>query len=532
MIRAKNRKSLLLFSKRIVIFLAAVLIFAPAGGNARAQLFEDFDDVTLLPGRGWFKQNNSNPVGLNWFQGNHNVFPAQSGTPTSYIGANYGSTTGENTISNWLLTPNLTLYNGGVIKFWTRTTSNVTFPDRLELRLSTNGASTNVGTTPTSVGDFTRLLLTINPDLTEDGYPTVWTQYTISLSGLPPQGVSGRVAFRYFVTDGGTMGNNSFYIGVDTFSYLPIIGDPFPRAPLDYNGDGKTDFAVVRQTGGGLGGQVTWFIHNGTTHTQTAWGSTTDFFVAGDFDGDGKTDITVYRPQGGSSFFYTLRSSNGTFTARQLGTAIDDPTVVGDYDGDGIADYAVYRDGGQPGQKSFWYYLGSATPGGAIRYVEWGQNGDAPIPGDFDGDGKNDFCVQRPDGGGLGVFHLNKSGGGLETVYWGRASDSVLPGDYDGDGKDDFAVTRGSGSGHIAWNVLGRNNNNIIHSGLLWGVNGNDFPAPGDYDGDGKNDIAVWSPNANSQQTYFFVRQSSNAALRTFEWGQQGDYPVANYNSH
>ena len=37
------------------------------------------------------------------------------------------------------------------------------FADRLELRLSTNGASTNVGTTTTSVGDFTTLLLTVNP---------------------------------------------------------------------------------------------------------------------------------------------------------------------------------------------------------------------------------------------------------------------------------------------------------------------------------------------------------------------------------
>src|SRR5204862_6521990 len=36
-------------------------------------------------------------------------FPAQAGSSTSYIGANFNNTTGTNTISNWLLTPPVTL---------------------------------------------------------------------------------------------------------------------------------------------------------------------------------------------------------------------------------------------------------------------------------------------------------------------------------------------------------------------------------------------------------------------------------------
>src|SRR6516164_971169 len=32
-----------------------------------------------------------------------------------------------------------------------------------------------------------------------------------------------------------------------------------PNAPVDFNGDGKTDFVVVRNTGGGANGQLTWF---------------------------------------------------------------------------------------------------------------------------------------------------------------------------------------------------------------------------------------------------------------------------------
>jgi hypothetical protein len=524
---------LILFGRALV--LSSVLFFLPAlaGATVSAQpIVENFDNISTLPSSGWFMRNNSAPVGTTgWFQGSTSIFPAHTGAPASYIAANFNNTTGTNTISNWLLAPNRTLISGDVIKFWTRTPSGSAFPDRLEVRLSANGASTDVGTTATSVGDFTTLLLSINANLEVGGYPGSWTEFTIILSGLPAGGVNGRIAFRYFVTGGGPTGDNSNYIGIDSFSYLPIIVDPpFGEAPLDYNGDLRTDYVVVRNTGGGFGGQMTWFIHNGATHTQTLWGISTDYFVSGDFDGDDKADITVYRPQAGNSFFYTLRSSNGTFIARQLGTAVDDPTVVGDYDGDDIDDYAVYRGGASQGQKSFWYYLGSATPGGGLTYFEWGQNGDFPAPGDYDGDNKNDFCIQRNNGGGEGVFHLNKSSGGTEAVFWGRASDLVVPGDYDGDNKTDFAVVRSNGA-QIIWSVLGRNNN-TIHLGQPWGLAATDFPAAGDYDGDGKVDIAVWRPSGNSDQNFFYARKSSNGALHAFEWGQQGDYPVTHFNTH
>ena len=82
------------------------------------------------------------------------------------------------------------------------------FADRLEVRMSTSGASTNVGATNTSVGDFTNLLLTVNPTLITTGagsYPNTWTQFTATVSGVTGT-VTGRFAFRYFVTSGGPGG--------------------------------------------------------------------------------------------------------------------------------------------------------------------------------------------------------------------------------------------------------------------------------------------------------------------------------------
>ena len=217
----------------------ALVLTSSITTNATAQAInEGFNDITTLAGAGWVQTNNSVPVGsTSWFQGNPvalgGPFDAFNGATNAYIGANFNNTTGANTISNWLLTPNSTIKNGDVIQFYTRTYAPTAYADRLEVRLSTNGASTNVGVGVGSaaVGDFTTLLLSINPTLNLSAYPTTWTQYTITISGLSAP-TSGRFALRYFVTNGGPSGNNSDYIGIDNFIYSPYVCPSFTMTPV------------------------------------------------------------------------------------------------------------------------------------------------------------------------------------------------------------------------------------------------------------------------------------------------------------
>jgi len=215
--------------KKIITSIFTVLLITTTfSSNLNAQAInEGFDVITTLPGAGWVQTNNSVPVGsTNWFQGTAvaggGPFDSFNGAAASYIGANFNNTTGTNTISNWLITPNRTLKNGDVIQFHTRTYAPTAYADRIEVRMSTNGASSNVGTGSAAVGDFTTLLLTINPALNLSAYPTTWTQYTITVSGLAAP-TSGRFAFRYFVTSGGPSGANSDYIGIDNFIYTPYV---------------------------------------------------------------------------------------------------------------------------------------------------------------------------------------------------------------------------------------------------------------------------------------------------------------------
>jgi hypothetical protein len=172
--------------------------------------------------------NHSEPVGSQAWQVNNtgmipggtaNLGPAHGGLFAAYC--NFESGTGTATLSDWLLTPQLaSVANGDTLAFWTRTRNPAGFPDRLQVRLSAAGASTNVGvgSAGADVGDFTTLLLDINPTQVATGYPTAWTLETITVSGLAAP-ISGRFAFRYFVTNGGPGGANSEMIGVDDVAY-------------------------------------------------------------------------------------------------------------------------------------------------------------------------------------------------------------------------------------------------------------------------------------------------------------------------
>lgn len=197
---------------------------------------ENFDDINTLPGAGWVLNNLSQPQGSRgWFQGDAGIFSSHSGSDTSYIAADYQSTGLSGTISNWLISPEMALENGTTIRFWTRTVAKgIGFADRLQVRLSTAGGSTNVGSEATSVGDFSTLLLDINPDY-QDDYPRDWTQYVLVVEGLS-EPTSGRVAFRYFVENSGGQGTNGDYIGIDSFSvaqpqFNEIFSDRFEVNP-------------------------------------------------------------------------------------------------------------------------------------------------------------------------------------------------------------------------------------------------------------------------------------------------------------
>ncbi len=82
-----------------------------------------------------------------------------------------------------------------------------------------------------------------------------------------------------------------------------------------------------------------------------------------------------------------------------------DLPVQGDYNGDGRADVAVYRS-----STSYWYIDDPAID---YYFFKWGLADDIPVPADYDGDTVMDISVFRPDGG---IWFIRNSTTGRFTI--------------------------------------------------------------------------------------------------------------------
>jgi hypothetical protein len=178
-------------------------------------------------------------------------------------------------------------------------------------------------------------------------------------------------------------------------------------APGDFDADGKTDYAIYRNSTG------FWYIHQSS---DGAWavlpfGLSGDIAVPNDYNGGGKTDLAVFRPSDGNWYFWFTEQQQ--FGAVHFGLTGDKP-VPADYDGDGKTDVAVYREGN-------WYILKSSDTNWSV--IHWGIDTDTPVPADYDGDGRADLAVFRS-----GTWYLLRSlNNAAYVIQWGAPTDVPLP---------------------------------------------------------------------------------------------------------
>src|SRR5436190_1479469 len=232
-------------------------------------------------------------------------------------------------------------------------------------------------------------------------------------------------------------------------------------------------------------------------------------------------------------FRVVFTNAAGTATTAPAGlTVTSDRPFAGDLDGDGRSDLVLWRP-----NNGGWYALtsGSGFDPAASLTVQWGSQsqGDIPLLGDIDGDGKSDFLAWRSTTGTW--FWLTSSSRYLasRSVQWGTAAhgDARLLGDIDGDGKADLIIWR-PGDGTWYWLTSSTGYDYARQRQLQWGAEG-DTPLAPMLDADGLVDLAVWRPGST---TWFWLTSGSGyspGAAGTRQWGStfntgryRGDIPA------
>ena len=192
-------------------------------------------------------------------------------------------------------------------------------------------------------------------------------------------------------------------------------------------------------------------ISQGMWHLRNSAGVVTSFFygnpgdlpVPGDWDGDGISTPGLYRQSDG--FFYSRNSNTqGIADAECFAGNPEDVPLSGDWDGDGDDNLGIYR----PSEQMFYLFTISCTgsPMGAAQIsFLFGNPGDKPVVGDWDGDGIDEVGLHRESTGFFYWRDTLTTGIADGQIFYGDPADRFVAGDWGVvDGVDTPAVFRPS----------------------------------------------------------------------------------------
>ena len=252
-------------------------------------------------------------------------------------------------------------------------------------------------------------------------------------------------------------------------------------------------------------------------------------WIVGDYDGDGDDDVAGYRKS--NETWYAFISDGQSFTAAQAwsspATAADWSHLGGDFNGDGKADVASFG----PGQARWRVGL---SDGAKFSFTDWADltpddGWGRKRTGDFDGNGRDDIAnFYAPSA----EWRVSKSQGdnSFSTTKWTDLSpddgwgDAVV-GDYNGDGKDDIATFLAPSA---RWYVSVASGPTSFTS-TIWGDlspnSGWQDHVGGDFNGDGWDDLASF----HAPTGRWWVSLSQQNSFATSDWNPDNLIPHASF---
>ncbi len=285
---------------------------------------------------------------------------------------------------------------------------------------------------------------------------------------------------------------------------------PFPRSIAigDFNNDGIQDFAttgfalgsVSIRLGDGSGG----FITLPASEVEVDKGP---FSIAiGDFNGDGLADFATANSASANISIRLGDGSGGFAPAAVSALGVDGSPrsiVIADFNGDGFQDLATANSA----SANVSIRLGDCTGGFTAPVIAEIDLGHTNKPrsiaiGDFNGDGMQDFAAANFDSSSVTIRLGDGSGGftspAVPEVTVGAAPQTVAIGDYNNDGKQDIATASSSAS---TVSVRHGNGSGGFTIPMVPEVSVGTTPlavAVGDFNGDSVQDFATANDGSNN----------------------------------
>ena len=224
-----------------------------------------------------------------------------------------------------------------------------------------------------------------------------------------------------------------------------------------------------------------------------------------------------------TGIWYLYDASNTETTSFYYGDPGDYP-IMGDWDGDGVDTPGLYRQ-----SDGYVYLRNKNTQGNADIKFFFGNPGDVPIAGDFNDDGFDTVSIYRPSNQTFYIINeLGENDGGLgaaEFSYvFGDPGDKPFVGDFDGDGMDTIGLHRES-TGLVYY--LNSHKTGVADNQFIFGDPGDNIIADewAMGPGGGADTVGIFRPDDGQ----FYLRFSNTQGTADFDqkYGNSDMLPVA-----